>query len=152
MKVGFNMPFQIKKEYENIYEWVSGGPGTCFYCKEDKPIEIKLIGDKGICNECVAAFKIGNIGADRHAIEHLSPDFKSHSQAKKWLEEHGAKLVFKYKSDGTYFYDCINDEKRYKAFQEKLKKDGFVPIGSKEDLFSSNSVEISEDGFIHIIY
>lgn len=145
------MGFIKKTKYENIYEWAQKGEGSCFYCKEDKPIDKKFIGEKGICNECADAFKIGQIGADRHAIEHLSPDFKNHKEAVQWLLEHGANLEYKYKSNGIYFYDCINNEKAYKAMQEEIEKNGFAAM-NEESMYSYNSVEISEDGHIHIVY
>lgn len=147
------MTFKYKKKrYENIYSWNESGEGTCFYCKIDKPIEIELIGNKGICEECLNDFEIGNVGADRHVIQHIIPEFDTYKDVVKWFEDKGIKMIFKTKIDDTYIYDAINNESKYKEYQELLVSDGIIPM-NEEFMYSSNSVEISKDGkSIHIIY
>jgi hypothetical protein len=81
----------------------------------------------------------------------LATGFNTHDEAKKWLEDHGADLEFKYKEDGIYFYNCINNEAAYLKMHEALAKNGFM-AADREIMESYNSVEISEDGGIHIIY
>jgi hypothetical protein len=80
--------FPKKTEYESIYNWVNSNTGNCFYCKKDNNINIKLIGEKDICDECASTFVIGHIGADWHAIGHLATELRTHEQAKEWLEKH----------------------------------------------------------------
>ncbi len=145
------MGFTKKTKYENIFEWYKLASGTCFYCNEVKPINIPLINDKGICDDCAKAFTIGHIGTDRHAIAQLATGLKSHKQAKKWLEDHGADLQFKYSDNGIYFYDCINNKAAYLKMHEALANNGFA-AADREVMESYNSVEISSDGGIHIIY
>lgn len=147
------MSFKYKKtKYESIFSWYEKEEGTCFYCRKDKPVEIKLIGDKGICKDCLNEFEIGNVGADRHVINHIMPKFNSYKDVVKWFENKGVKMVFHSKIEDTYIYDAINNESKYKEFQELLALGGIIPT-NEELMYSSNSVEISEDGrSIHIIY
>lgn len=122
-----------KTHYENIYDWVNSGKGTCFYCYQDKPIALKLMGDgKGVCQECIDNFKIGHFGADRHVIGHLC-DAKTHKQAVAWIRKHGGKLV----DTG----DTMDTEFGKWFFYTGTSSGG-----------DCNRVEICEDGTIHIIY
>jgi len=122
-----------KTYYENIYDWVKSEKGTCFYCYQDKPITIALIGEKGICQECIDTFKIGHFGADRHVIGHLC-NATTHKKAVAWIRKHGGKLTDTGDSMETefgkwYFY-----------------------LGTSTNGEEQNRVEICEDGAIHIIY
>jgi len=147
------MVFVYKKHgYENIFRWNESGEGTCFYCKGDKPVEIELIGEKGICKECLDNFEIGNIGADRHVIEQIMPEFDNYKDVVEWLENKGIKMIFNNKIEDTYIFDAINNESKYKEYKELLKSGGIVSM-NREFMESSNSIEISEDGkSVHIIY
>lgn len=147
------MAFKYKKiKYENIYSWSQSDEGTCFYCKKDKPITAKLLGDKGICDDCLHDFEIGNVGADRHVLEKIMPEFNSHEEVAEWFEKMNVKMVLNDIIDDTYIYHAINDEKTYNDFRNKMKENGYAPL-SEEYMYSYNSVEISEDGkIIHIIY
>lgn len=145
-----------KREYENIFAWDKEGKGTCFYCKEDQALALKLIREKGICERCLKDFEIGNVGADRHVIERILPkDFKSYKEVVKWFEDRGIKMILKNVMDidgKIYSYDAINNEAAYKRYHKAIKEDGIVPI-DKDFINASNTVEISEDGSdIHIIY
>lgn len=149
------MSFKKKTEYENLYDWAKSGEGTCFYCKEDKSINhlfnVMGIGDdKGICDDCAKDFTIGQMGADRHAVHALSPEFKTHGEARDWLKSKGAVLMETGYEDGTYFYKAINNMEAFKK-ELGLRKKGIYEIDD-EILYATNSVEISEDGRIHIIY
>ena len=124
-----------KIHYESIYDWIDSGKGTCFYCYQDKPIAIVLIGEKGICQECIDSFKIGHFGADRHVIGHLC-DVTTHKKAVAWIKKFGGKLDFEYSSDIGYDGEVIMCH-----FYSGINKDG-----------STNPVQISDDGSIHIVY
>ena len=49
---------------------------------------------RGICPDCLAEFAIGNVGADRHVIEHLLKvaELKSREAVIAWFQEHGVTL------------------------------------------------------------
>lgn len=151
------MTFEFKKTvYESIFEWNDSNKGNCFYCKQFNQVEIQLIGQKGICKKCLDSFEIGNVGTDRHVIYQILPEFTNYKKVVEWFENMGIRMVLKdiIDIDGmdTYIYDAINDEKKYNELQNKLKTKEILPF-SKDSMYSSNSVEISENGQnIHIIY
>ena len=90
------MTFKKKVKYENMYNWAGADQGSCFYCKEDKDLAFSFFAgvQRGICPDCLAEFAIGNVGADRHVIEHLLKvaELKSREAVIAWFQEHGVTL------------------------------------------------------------
>lgn len=142
----------IKTQYENIYEWDKSEEGTCFYCKQDKDIKCMLIGEKGICEECLNNFEIGRLGTDRHVIDKITPTFKNARDCINWFKRN-TPYTFKKVGDTSevYMYDCIYDEAYYNKYFAMMKEDGIVP--ATEKFFSmSDRIEFNKDGTYHIIY
>lgn len=147
--------FKKKEQYENIYEWAESEDGTCFYCKEDKPVAEKLIGDKGICKECLDAFEIGHIGADHTLLGIIMPTFCTYWDAEKWLNAYGAGIkmvdILDYDADETIcIYHQIRDKAAYEAGIKGLIAGSL--IDGLSFMESYNTVEISLCGNVHILY
>lgn len=103
------MVFRKKKAYEDIYKWRRSKNGSCFYCYEDKTVAVPLVGDKGICQECLDHFKIGHVATDRHLITHLTKGLRSHDETVLWLKKQGIKLAPTGEKDGIHSYMAINN-------------------------------------------
>lgn len=151
------MAFQKKTKYENIHTWVSDGKGTCFYCYDDKPVALKLIGEKGICQECLDNFKIGNLAADWHVVSKLFPGFESYSEVSDWLKSLGAELEFIGEvTEDTVAYNVINNKEAYREYLWRVAMGRSVGITGDELIELKNSftrVEITKDGNgIRIVY
>lgn len=153
------MSFTYKKvKYENIYEWAKNGPGTCFYCKEDKPVALNLLGEKGICHECLDAFEIGNLAVDRHVVMKIMPRFADHYEAKEWFSNFGElRLVDTVRnSELWYLYDFVTKEQL--ALPKPPVKEiapgfiGYTPEAADYENNSKTRLEISESGSVHIVY
>lgn len=142
----------IKTKYENIYDWSESGEGTCFYCKQDKDVAIKLIGDKGICKSCLDSFEVGRLSVDRHVLNHIMPEFKNAKEAINWFKKN---TPYRYDKKGEvndwYLYDCVYDEAVYKKHHAQLMSGELV--GMTEDFMRmSDRIEFCKDGSVHIIY
>lgn len=122
----------MKVEYENIYEWSRSDQGNCFYCyQDDTELSLKLLGEKGICKNCLENFEIGNLAVDRHVVNHIHPEFKSHQDGREWFKQHGKLMLNDTVRSG--------DQKWY-LYSFRSKAGVETPL------------EISENGGIHIIY
>jgi len=150
------MLFRKKKVYEDIYKWRRHNNGTCFYCYEDKPVAVPLVGDKGICQECLDHFKVGHAGTDRHVIAHLTKGLHSHEEAVEWLKKHGVKLAPNGSNDKAHFYMAINNLGTFNHYHDIIYGNANLTTVSsdtaKKIMDSYNDIEIFNDGSIRIIY
>lgn len=84
------------------------------------------------------------------------PNFSSHQEAREYFKnKYGSSRFVMTDSDvidgrDIYFYYLILDPKAYKDGQKKLLEDGYVT--GFEYFHSHQSIEIFEDGDIHIIH
>lgn len=89
--------------------------------------------------------------------ENNLPTFFSHDEAREWFQEKYGQDKFQLTDSEIimgkkcYFYHLILNKDMYWEFFEALKKDGFVSDSDKY-LGSYQSVEIFEDGFIHVVH
>ncbi|HEY3424674.1 MAG TPA: hypothetical protein VGL27_07755 [Negativicutes bacterium] len=150
------MKFRKKTTYENIYKWRRSNNGTCFYCYEDKPVAIPLVGEKGICQECLDQFKVGHVGTDRHVIAHLTRGIRNHQDAVDWLKKHGVKLAPNGHNDNVHFYMAINNPGNFNNYHDIIYgNDDTTAINSdiaNKITDSYTDIEIFNDGEIRIIY
>lgn len=150
------MLFRKKKIYEDVYKWHRHNNGTCFYCYEDKPVEVAFVGKKGICLECLNHFKVGHAGTDRHVIAHLTKGIRSHEEAVAWLKKHGVKLAPNGYKNNVHYYMAINNLGTFNHYHEIIY--GTIELNTvdsniaKRILDSYNDIEIYNDGSIRIIY
>lgn len=150
------MQFRKKKTYENVYQWRRHNNGTCFYCYENKPIEYAFVGEKGICRECLAQFKVGHAGTDRHVITYLTNGLRSHEETVEWLKKHGLKLSPNGKMKDVHYYIGINNMgifNNYCAIIYGIVDISTVSSATAEKIMDSyNEIAIYKDGSLRIIY
>lgn len=150
------MLFRKKKSYEDIYKWRRSHNGTCFYCYEDKPVAVPLIGDKGICQECLDHFRVGHVGTDRHAILHLTKSLRSHDEMVLWLKKQGIKLAPTGYKDGAYSYMAINNPGIFDHYYDIIYGSADIATvnsnTAKKIVDSYTDIEIFKDGDILIHY
>ena len=84
------------------------------------------------------------------------PTFHSHEEARSWFKEkYGDRFIMtgsQEDGEGTvYFYSLILDVDKYNEFQRKMAEEGGL-IGEMELMFSYQSIEITSDGYIHVIH
>ena len=150
------MLFRRKKAYEDIYKWRRSQNGTCFYCYEDKPVAVSLVGNKGICLECLTHFRIGHVGTDRHIIMHLTKGLRSHEDTVLWLKKHGIKLAPTGQKDGVYSYMAINNPGIFDHYHDIIY--GIADLATVNSttamkiMDSYTDIEIFKDGDIRIHY
>lgn len=97
------------------------------------------------------------------SFEKEIPEFKSHDEARTWFKEKFGDNFFMVEimtvdDQKLYRYHLVTDRAAYDAFQKKqqaaMEKQGFYAL-QEEDMagfMSNNTVEIFEDGSIHIVY
>ena len=150
------MKFRKKTIYEDIYKWRRSNLGTCFYCYEDKPVAIPLVGEKGICQECLDHFRIGHVATDRHLITHLTKSLRTHDEAVDWLKKHGIKLAPTGQTDNCHYYMAINNPGTFDLYHDIIIGNGDLTTLSsevtKKIMNSYTDIEIFNDGEIRIIY
>jgi len=150
------MLFRKKKSYEDIYKWRRSHNGTCFYCYEDKPVAVPLIGDKGICQECLDHFRVGHVGTDRHAILHLTKGLRSHDEMVLWLKKQGIKLAPTGYKGGAYSYMAINNPGIFDHYHDIIYGSADIATvnsnTAKKIVDSYTDIEIFKDGDILIHY
>lgn len=88
--------------------------------------------------------------------EYALPNFASHDEARAYFKEkYGDDFQMTDSSsiDGQkiYFYKLILDRKAHKEFNEQLRENGYAKM-TKEMMFSSQDIQIFEDGHIHIVH
>lgn len=125
------MTFKKKIKYENMYNWAGADQGSCFYCKEDKPLAFSFFAgvQRGICQDCLDQFEIGNVGADRHVIEHVlhEQNFTTREDVVQWFKAHGVELLEPEElSPGSVSY-IVGDEGESEA-EVTIAEDGAVEI------------------------
>ncbi|MCP8970341.1 hypothetical protein [Ectobacillus ponti] len=156
------MSFAYKKrEFEDIFAWAEDGNSKCFYCrdKEDAPLAVALVHGKGICHACLERFEIGHLGADRHVVDHIAPEFQSREEALRWFKQYGEVHfvdVVDEEQDDVYIYHFVNDPEKYRKYQEMLEemrsKGHLVHLlDDREVEMSYNSLEIHKDGRYSIV-
>jgi hypothetical protein len=150
------MRFKKKTTYEDIYKWRRSNIGTCFYCYEDKPVAIPLIGEKGICQNCLDHFRIGHVGTDRHLIRHFTRSLHTHNETITWLKDHGVKLAPNGQSSNCHYYMAINNLEIFDRYYDIISGNGDAASLSSEVIKkiknSYTDIEIYNDGEIRIIY
>ncbi len=150
------MKFRKKTIYEDIYKWRRSNLGTCFYCYEDKPVAISLVGEKGICQECLDHFRIGHVGTDRHLITHLTKSLRTHDEAVDWLKKQGVKFAPTGKNDSCHYYMAITNSGIFDFYHEFIYGNRDITTLSKEItkkiMNCYTDIEIYNDGEIRIIY
>lgn len=150
------MVFRKKKAYEDIYKWRRSKNGTCFYCYEDKKVAIPLVGDKGICQECLEHFRIGHVATDRHLIAHLTKSLRSHDEAVLWLKKQGIKLAPTGQKDGVTSYMAINNPGIFTHYYDIVYGSADLNTVDKNTALkimdSYTDIEIFKDGDIRITY
>lgn len=88
--------------------------------------------------------------------EHQLPDFKSHSEARKYFKDKygdNFQLMDSDSSSGEkiYFYKLILNKKAYMDMQKEMNSKGYATM-SEERMLSSQDIQIFEDGKIHIVH
>lgn len=83
------------------------------------------------------------------------PAFTDYTKARLWFKErYGNRFILvsteNFDHGKIYFYHLILDREKYDELQEKLRNHEMV--AGTEYLFSYQSIEISEDGSIHVIH
>lgn len=150
------MLFRKKKTYEDIYKWRRSNNGTCFYCYEDKTVAIPLVGEKGICQECLDHFRVGHVGTDRHMITHLTKSIRSHEGAVLWLRKQGIKLAPTGYNDGVHSYMAINNPGIFTHYHDIIYGSADLTTVDKNTatkiMDSYTDIEIFKDGDIRIHY
>lgn len=150
------MKFRKKTIYEDIYKWRRSNLGTCFYCYEDKPVAIPLVGEKGICQECLDHFHIGHVATDRHLIAHLTKSLHTHDEAVDWLKKHGVKLAPTGQNDSCHHYMAITNSGIFDFYHEFIYGNSDITTLSsevaKKIMNCYTDIEIYNDGEIRIIY
>lgn len=150
------MVFRKKKAYEDIYKWRRSKNGTCFYCYEDKTVAIPLIGDKGICPECLKDFRIGHVATDRHLITHLTQSLRSHDETVLWLKKQGIKLAPTGQKDGVNYYMAINNPGIFTHYYDIVYGSADLNTVDKNTALKImdcyTDIEIFQDGDIRITY
>jgi hypothetical protein len=150
------MMFRKKTQYEDIYKWRRSNIGTCFYCYEDKPVAIPLVGEKGICQECLDHFRIGHVGTDRHLITYLTQSLRTHNESVEWLKKHGVKLAPNGYNEHCHYYLAINNPEIFDHYHNFIDGNSDSTTLSsevaKKIINSYNDIEIFNDGEIRIIY
>ncbi|MCE5285057.1 MAG: hypothetical protein LLG02_04295 [Pelosinus sp.] len=150
------MLFRKKKTYEDVYKWRRHNNGTCFYCYEDKPVAYAFVGEKGICQECLANFKVGHAGTDRHVITYLTRSLTSHEETVEWLKKHGVKLAPNGQQKDVHYYFAINNMGIFNTYCAIIYGNvdiSTVSIATQKRIMDSyNDIEIFKDGSIRIIY
>ena len=150
------MKFRKKSHYEDIYKWRRSNLGTCFYCYENRPVAIPLVGEKGICQECLEHFKIGHMGTDRHVIAQLTKTLHTHDESVKWLNKQGVKLAPTGYKDNCHHYIAINNNDIFNRYYDVIYgNEDILPLDSdiaEKIINSYNDIEIFNDGEIRIIY
>ncbi|WP_346355623.1 hypothetical protein [Azotosporobacter soli] len=150
------MEFRKKKSYEDIYKWHRSNNGTCFYCYEDAPVAAKLVGERGICQECLAHFRVGHVGTDRHVITHLTKGLRSHDETVAWLRKQSVKLAPNGEHNGIRSYLAINNLGIFDYYHDIIY--GSADIAEVDEktarkiMDSYNAIEIYQDGAIRICY
>lgn len=84
------------------------------------------------------------------------PKFNSHEQARKYFKnKYGDRFVIASSEiigeEKVYFYHLILDRQQYFDGFQALKKDDFI-MDSVDFINSHQSIEIFEDGRIHVIH
>lgn len=150
------MVFRKKKTYEDIYKWRRSKNGTCFYCYEDKTISVPLVGDKGICQECLDHFRIGHVATDRHLITHLTKSLQSHDETVLWLRKQGIKLAPTGQKDGMKSYMAINNPGIFTHYYDIVYGSADITTVDKNTALKImdcyTDIEIFQDGDIRISY
>lgn len=100
--------------------------------------------------------KFYGTGSISREDEHSFPSFNSHTEAIKWLvNRYGDRFVsFGYEEiEGKkcYFYKLIIDKEAFEQGNKQLEEDGFI-IGSLTFAKSNQDLQISEDGFVHVVH
>lgn len=88
--------------------------------------------------------------------ESKMPEFKSHTEARKYFKDrYGDDFQLMDSDDCSgekiYFYKLILNKKLYMDMMEEINSKGFCSM-SKERMFSSQDIQISENGNIHIVH
>ena len=96
-----------------------------------------------------------NYGISREEEAKL-PKFNSHAEARMYFKDkYGADFMITNSEviDGEkiYFYKLILDREAYCDMMAHLEVNGYVPANEKY-LFSSQDIQIHENGFVHIIH
>lgn len=150
------MLFRKKKIYEDIYKWRRSNNGTCFYCYEDKTVAIPLVGNKGICQECLDHFRVGHVGTDRHIITHLTKSTRTHDDTVLWLRKQGIKLAPTGYKDGVHSYMAINNPGIFTHYNDIIYGSADLNTVDKNTALkimdSYTDIEIFKDGDIRINY
>lgn len=150
------MVFHKKKSYEDIYKWRRSDNGTCFYCYEDKAVAVPLVGEKGICQECLDHFRIGHVATDRHLIAHLTKGLTTHDESVLWLKKQGIKLAPISQKDGVNSYMAINNPGIFTHYYDIIygaADSNTVDKKTKLKILDSyTNIEIFKDGDIRISY
>lgn len=85
------------------------------------------------------------------------PQFKSHLEARKYFKDkygdNNFQMMDSYMvgKEKFYNYDLILDRKVYFDKMKEIQEKGIVEI-TKEKLFCSQCIQISENGFVHIVH
>jgi len=150
------MLFRKKKIYEDIYKWRRSKNGTCFYCYEDKPVAVPLVGNKGICQDCLDHFRVGHVGTDRHLITFLTKSTHTHDETVLWLRKQGIKLAPTGYKDGVYSYMAINNPGIFTHYNDIIYGSADLSTVDKNTALkimdSYTDIEIFKDGDIRITY
>ena len=88
--------------------------------------------------------------------EYQLPRFKSHDEARKYFKDkYGDSFQLMDSDDSSgekiYFYKLILNKKVYMEMIEEMNRNGFASM-SEERMFSSQDIQIFENGNIHIVH
>lgn len=88
--------------------------------------------------------------------EYALPEFKSHTEARSYFKEKYGDDFHMMNSDvidgeKIYFYKLILDRKAHKKLMDQLMEKGYGEM-TKEMMFSSQDIQIFENGNIHIVH
>lgn len=92
---------------------------------------LELVGEKGICQECLDSFEIVNLATDRHVVNRILPVFNDYKEAIQWFKERGS----------------IAQDEITEVGEDKIYLCSFY---SKDGVWTK--VDISENGDVHIVY
>ena len=85
------------------------------------------------------------------------PEFKSHAEARKYFKDkYGNDFQmtdsFEVEDIGKiYAYKLILNREVYMDMIKEMNKNGFVPM-TKERMFCTQDIQITEDGRVHIVH
>lgn len=84
------------------------------------------------------------------------PEFNSHAEARKYFKDkYGDSFQLMDSDDSSgekiYFYKLILNKKVYMEMIEEMNRNGFASM-SEERMFSSQDIQIFENGNIHIVH